>query len=108
MPAHWPNIEFSEQCRQLLGVTLIRESSSDPATLEDWLTPNHRLTVPAGSCPQAILSCKFCAYTGHLNADLHIEVKYWYRNCLRNDAVAPSIFANTLEMIIYSPTPCNS
>jgi hypothetical protein len=44
--------EKLEQCRQLLGVTATRESSSDPATLEDYRDRYERLTSHAlRECP---------------------------------------------------------
>jgi len=44
--------EKLEQCRQLLGMTLTRESSSDPATLEDYRDRYEKLTGrPLRECP---------------------------------------------------------
>ena len=51
--------EKLEQCRQLLGVTLTRESSSDPATPEDYRDRYERLTG------QSLRECPVC-HRGHM------------------------------------------
>jgi hypothetical protein len=51
--------EKLEQCRQLLGMTLTPESSSDPATLEDYRDRYERLTG------RSLRECPVC-HRGHM------------------------------------------
>src|SRR5207244_4909519 len=51
--------EKLEQCRQLLGMPPTRESSSDPATLEDYRDRYERLTG------RSLLECPVC-HRGHM------------------------------------------